>query len=470
MDNFKESIEAYLESKDINSLKKVLNDSEEWDVFGAIKELSSEEQVIAYRLLNKERALFVFEQLETSDQQKLLNSFTQEKAIETISELDPDDRVRLLEELPAMVAKKLIASLSPAERKVTNTLMGYEPETAGREMTTKYVALKKNMTVEESFQKIKQKAEKAETIYTLYVTSSSRVLEGVVSLKDLVLAESQDNIEDIMEQNVIKAFTDTDREDVAKMLQEFDLLAVPIVDKENRLVGIITVDDIMDIVQEEVTEDLLDSAGIADIQTKESSRSETLIFGSLWQIWRLRVPFLIFTLVGGLLAALVIDGFEETLASIAIVAAFIPIIMDMGGNVGTQSATVFTRGLLLGHIKMKNIGKRILKEFLVGVSLGILIGAATGVIAHFWFGMPELGLAVGLAILFTSTLAALLGFLVPYVLVKLNIDQASGTGPIITSIKDITGLLVYFYLVTLFLGHLIVEQIGDYCYYCGGLL
>ncbi|MCL2355320.1 MAG: magnesium transporter, partial [Oscillospiraceae bacterium] len=294
-----------------------------------------------------------------------------------------------------------------------------------------------------------------ETIYTLYVTSATRELEGVLSLKDLVLAESTDKIEDIMQKNVIKVATNTDREEVAEILQHFDLLAVPVVDTESRLVGIITVDDVMDIVQEEVTEDLLDSAGISDIQVKENSRSETLIFGSLWQIWRLRLPFLIISLIGGLLAGLVIDGFEETLAYIAIVAVFIPIIMDMGGNVGTQSSTVFTRGLLLGQIKMKSVGKRIAKELFVGASIGILIGTITGTIAYFWHGMPELGLAVGLAITFTSTLAATLGFIVPYILVKLDIDQASGTGPIITSIKDITGLLVYFYLVTLFLGHLL---------------
>ncbi|MCL2383018.1 MAG: magnesium transporter [Oscillospiraceae bacterium] len=466
MTELKESIWTCLENKDMNALKELLNKSSQVDILGAIQELPANEQVIVYRLLTKDNALFVFEQLDTSAQQQLLKSFTQEKVAELMNELDPDDRVKLLEELPAIVAKKLIASLSSDERKATNLLMGYEPETAGRVMTPEYVALKKDMTVDASFKKIKENAEKAETIYTLYVTNSTRKLEGVLSLKDLVLANPKDKIADIMQTDVVSVTTDTDQEEVAIMLQKFDLLAVPVVDKENRLVGILTVDDAMDILQEEITDDILDSAGISDVHTKETSRSEALIFGSIWQIWRLRLPFLIFTLIGGLLAALVIDGFEDTLMSVVVLAGFIPIIMDMGGNVGTQSATVFTRGLLLGHINMKRIGKNMIKEFLVGASMGILIGIVTGAIAAVWHGMPELGIVVGLSLIFVSTLAAILGFVVPYVLVKLNVDQASGTGPIITSIKDITGLLVYFYLATLFFGEIMYEAAEEISYYC----
>ena len=472
MSNLKDSILNHLEYKKMDALKLLLNRVEEREILGVIKELSSEEQAIVYRLLNKEMALFVFEQLDTSDQQKLLKSFTEEKANEMMNELAPDDRVRLLEELPATVAKKLIASLSPSEREITNTLMGYEAETAGREMTPEYASLKQNMTVAESLKRARKTAEDVETIYTLYVTSDSRELEGVLSLRDLMVAKDEEKIADIMQKNAIKVSTDTDREEVANILKEYDLLAVPVVDKENRLVGIITVDDAMDIIEEEATEDILDNAGISDVQTKESSRSEALIFGSLWQIWRLRLPFLIFTLIGGLLAALVIDGFEETLSSIVVLAGFIPIIMDMGGNVGTQSATVFTRGLLLGHINMKRFGKNIIKELLVGLSMGIIIGVITGIIAAVWQGMPELGLVIGLSLIFVSTLASILGFIVPYILVKLNIDQASGTGPIITSIKDITGLLVYFYLATLFLGNLMYYETGveEVAYYYSALL
>ena len=258
-----------------------------------------------------------------------------------------------------------------------------------------------------------------------------------------------------MIKSVVKVSTDMNQEEVARTLQKFDLLAVPVVDTEERLVGIITVDDAMDIIDEEVTEDVLDSSGISDIHAQESSRSEILVHGSLWQIWKLRLPFLVFTIIAGILAGIVIDGFEEVLESVVIVAVFIPIIMDMGGNVGTQSSAVFTRGMILGHIKMTQVGKSLLKEVGVGFSMGLVIGVVTGVIAYVWHGIPQLGIAVGLSLMFVVTLASFLGFLVPFVLVRLKIDQASGTGPIITSIKDVTGLLVYFGLVSLFLGYML---------------
>jgi len=439
----------------MKSLKKILNSAEDLEVLEAIKDLSSKEQVIVYRLLNKERALFIFEQLDTRLQQKLIHSFTEEKAIEMITELAPDDRVRLLDELPAGVAKKLLASLSVEERQITNVLMGYESETAGRIMTPEYVRLSRDMTVVDALDKVKANAKDKETIYTLFVTNEARVLEGVLSLRELLIADSHIKIEDLMQKKIIKVSTDTDQEEVARLLQELDLLAIPVTDKENRLVGIITVDDAMDILEDEATEDMFDKAGMADINRKETSRSELLVEGSMWDIWKVRVPFLVLTLLGGLIAGSVIETFEETLESIAIVAVFIPVIMDMGGNVGTQSSTVFARGLLLGHIKMKNIGKHLIKEMIVGLTMGILIGIVAGSAAYIWHGVLGLGLAVGFALVITMTMASMLGFIVPFILIKLNVDQAAGTDPIITSIKDVLGLLIYFILVNQFLGHLI---------------
>lgn len=455
MTNIKETILDYINNKDMDSLKQLINKAEDVEILYVIKELSPDEQVIVYRLLTKDRALFVFEQLGTNVQQKLLNSFTEDKAIETITELDPDDRVRLLDELPATVAKKLISALSTEEREITNILLGYEAETAGRIMTTEYICLKRDLTVDEALKRVKENAKEKETIYTLYVTDNSRKLEGVLSLKDLFIADSNSKIEDIMLKKVVKVSTDTDQEKVAKVLQEFDLLAIPVVDKEDRLVGIVTIDDAMDILEEEATEDIFDKAGLSDLTKKESNRSDVLINGSMWEIWKVRLPFLVITLFGGLLAGFVIEGFEETIQSIAVVAVFMPIIMDMGGNVGTQSSTVFARGLLLGQIRMKDIRKHLLKEMSVGLSIGAIVGISTGIVATLWQGIPELGLAVGLSLIITMTFATALGFIVPYVLIKLNIDQAAGTDPIITSIKDVTGLLVYFLLVDLFLGGLI---------------
>jgi magnesium transporter len=289
----------------------------------------------------------------------------------------------------------------------------------------------------------------------LFVTDNSRKLSGVLSLKELLIASVGQKIEDIMSKNVISVKTDDDQEDVARTLQELDLLAIPVVDNEDLIVGIITIDDAIDILEEEATEDMYSQAGLRNVTNIESERSDILITGNLLDIWKKRMPFLIITLIAGLAAAAIIGHFEETLESIAIVAAFMPIIMDMGGNVGTQSSTIFVRGMAIGQINPSDFGKYFLKETGVGFSMALIIGTITGVIAAVLNDMPMLGLAVGLALVTTMTLAALLGFLVPHLLAKANIDQAAGTGPIITSIKDISGLIVYFVLVNIFLGHLI---------------
>ena len=449
----KDLILNHIENKDMENLKSLLADSEEMEILYAFHDLSAEEQVIAFRLLAKDHALRIFEELDTDFQHNLLRSFTDEGVIEFINELAPDDRVRLLDEMPASVAKKLISSLSPEEREVTNVLMGYKPETAGRVMTPEFISLKRDMTVEQALEKVRKQAQEMETVYALYITDSEKKLEGVLSLKKLVCSDGDAKIEEIMAKKAISVSTDTDQEEVAQTLAELDLLAIPVVDKEERMVGIVTIDDAVDILEDEVTEDILDQAGFADITDKESDRSEVLVKGNMWKIWKVRLPFLIITLIAGFFAGSIIEGFEEALESIAVVAIFIPLIMDMGGTVGTQSSTVFARGVVLGHINVKSFLKPFLKEVGIGLSMGVLIGFVAGIATSIWQGMPMLGVAVGLSLVATMTLAALLGFLVPFVLLKFNVDQAAGSAPIITSIKDIAGLLIYFVFVTTFLSN-----------------
>jgi magnesium transporter len=445
---------ALLDVAGVETLKTSLSDAGLLEIVQTLHALPADEQVLHFRLLSKNKALAVFEQLDTGQQQNLLRSFTDEAAIEAVDAMAPDARVRLLDELPASIAKRLLDSLSPEERSATNLLMGYEPETAGRIMTTELATLRRDLTVADALTRVRQQAADTETIYTLYVTSPTHRLEGVLSLRELIMGAPDTRVEDIMSRRTVSVTTGTDQEEVAKLLQDLDLLAVPVVDRENRLVGIVTIDDAVDILEDEATDDIFDNAGLADITSNEADRSEVLVDGSLWSIWKVRLPFLLITLVAGVLAGLVIEGFEEALYAIAAVAVFIPLIMDMGGNVGTQSSTVFARGVVLGHIHLKQFRRHFLKEIGVGLSLGVLVGTISGVIAAVWQGMPLLGLAVGLALMATMTLASLLGFLVPFILVKLNVDQAAGAAPIITSIKDVAGLLIYFGFVTLFLSHL----------------
>ena len=446
-----EKIISCNENRDIGTLKSLLAEAEDMEILYAFYDLPPEDQLIVFRLLVKDKALTLFEMLDTVEQQNLLRSFTDEKTIEYINELAPDDRVRLLDELPASVAKKLIASLSPEERAATNMLMGYEPETAGRIMTTEFISLNKHMKAERALEKVREQAREKETIYTLFVTDFARKLEGVLTLKELLVADSDSMLENIMSKKAISVSTGDDQEKVAHVLQELDLLAIPVVDKEDRLVGIVTIDDAMDILEEEATEDILDQAGLANFTDKESNRSEVLIRGNLWKIWKVRLPFLLATLVLGMLSGIVIDRFEEVLAATTAVAIFIPLIMGMGGNIGTQSSTVFARGVVLGHIQIKNFIKHIAKEIGVGFSIGLLVGAISGVVAAIWLDVM-LGIAVGIAMIVTMTVASLLGFLVPFILIKFNVDQAAGSAPIITTLKDLVALIIYFVCVNLFLG------------------
>jgi len=263
-----------------------------------------------------------------------------------------------------------------------------------------------------------------------------------------------------MSKNVVSVSTSTDQEETARLLQELDLLALPVVDYENRLVGIVTIDDAVDILEEEAEEDLFIQAGLASsVKGSESNRSELLIRGSLWQIWKVRLPFLLITLAAGFAAAWLVEGFEEILEAVVAIAFFLPLIMDMGGNVGTQSSTAFARGVALGHIQIKDFLKHFAKEMGVGLNLGLTSGILSGgiiALGSLWFDYPiTLALAVGLTLIVTMTLAASLGFLVPYALIKLNADQAAGSAPIITSIKDIAGILIYFAFASLFLSHLL---------------
>jgi len=448
--------EHLIEDKNYTALKEVVSAANELAIIDTMNHLSTEEKAILYRLLSKDKALRVFEQLDMSDQHRLITSFTEDAAIAIIKELEPDDRVRLMDELPAKVTKRMLSSLSPEQREMTNLLMGFEEGTAGRTMTPLYVRIKRNMTVAQAMEKVKRVAKDMETVYTIYVTDEKRKLEGVLSLRELIVADDKEKIENIMNSNVTTVNTCTPQEDVARTLQKLSVLALPVVDMEDLLVGIVTVDDAMDILEDEATDTILDTAGLTgSSKNSESSRSETLIRGSFWKIWRIRLPFLLLTLVGGLLAGSVIGFFEDTLESILAVAIFIPVIMDMGGSVGTQSSTIFARGVVLEHINTKRVWRHIGKEVIVGLSMGLIAGITCGLVAFIWQGMWGLGLAVGLSVMFTMTLASLMGFLIPFLMLKLNVDQAAATAPIITTVKDVTGLFIYFGFVALFLGHLL---------------
>ena len=452
LDNLHQLIKASIQSKNMEALKNQLRITADYDVLQILEDLSPTEQAIVYRLLSKERALDVFERLETHHQETLILAFAESESIEIFEALEPDERVHLLDELPASFAKKMIAALSPTERDKTNLLMGYGVRTAGRIMTPEFIRVNLETTAAEALEKVKASITDSETVYSIYVTDDTKKLKGAISLSALLVAPPEQTMKNIMRSLGGWVTTDTDQEEAAKVLQKMDWLAVPVVDKEERIVGIITIDDAMDVLEDEATDDILDAAGFADIAGKEADRSEVLTKGSLFAIWAVRLPFLLIALAGGVVAGLIMESFEDILESVVVVAFFIPLIMDMGGSVGTQSTTVFARGVVLGHINLKRFWGAFFKEALVGLSMGLIMGAIAWGVIVVWLGMPDLGLAVGLGLASTMTIAAVLGFLVPYVLIKFKVDQAAGSAPIITTLKDLTGILIYFGLIVAILG------------------
>lgn len=440
-----------IKMNNMNEVKKLGNELDLYLLTEVFETLDAPSRLVVFRMLNKNKALVLFEHLDVTLQTELIKSFKNNDAKEIFSALEPDDKLALMDELPATIAKQLVNTLSKEAREDVAILMGFEFGTVGRHMTPKYIRLTKEMTVEEAVKVIKAKGQSQEMIHHLFVTSNSRELEGILSLSDLVLADKADKIKDIMEKPEVFVYATEKDEVAAEKLQYADLLALPVVDSEKRLIGVLTVDDAMDILEEETVEQALSKAGFAESH-KETTRSKVLTHGNLWQVWRVRVPYLMIALAGGLLAGFAIEQFEDSLEAVAALAFFIPVIMDMGGNVGTQSSTIFTRALIFGHINFKRFTKQWVREIMIGFTMGILAAVAAGVIVFVWQGDIRLTLTVSLALIATITIASTIGFLVPAVLSKLGFDQAAGSDPFITTIKDITGLLIYFILAAVIMG------------------
>lgn len=450
-----ELIRFYIKKKEFKKLQVILKDLQRHELKEIFKHLKQDEQVIFFEVLSEDKAVALFKILGTQQQKNLLDALQPPMVQTFLNQLSSDDRVRLFDRLPERRVKSLLGVLTPDNRAETLHLQAYVPETAGRIMTTEFVTLTEDMTQEKALAKVTEEATRKENIYILFIIDEKLKLTGFITLHRLLMMAPTTVINEHMSRQPISVKTSEDQEKVAQKVKELDLLALAVVDDTNKLVGIVTFDDAMEILEEEATEDILNQAGLSDLKDTEEDRSKLLINGKLNKILAVRLPFLLATLLLSMLSGLVIENFEQTLESIAMVAIFIPLIMDMGGNIGTQSSTVFTRGLVLGHIEIENFLEHFFKELRVGLTIGALMGIMAGLMATIWLGFPMLGLAVGLALFATMTVASLLGFLVPFILIKLKIDQAAGSAPIITTIKDLVALLIYFTCISLFLGHLI---------------
>ena len=443
-----ESVQKALSEKRYDEAQKQLIQLNPVDIVVLLRELGEKEEALAFRLLPKDKAVAVFEQMEPKEQGDLLATFHTGAAGELFRELSPDDQVRLLDEVPAMVARRLVQSLEPADRQQTLQILGYAEGTAGRYMTPDFVELRRDMTVGQALERIRRQAPRKETIYVVYVIDDQRQLVGVASLRDLVIATSDQMVGSIMTTDVKFAYTSTDREEAARTLQDYDLLAVPVVDREERLVGIITWDDVMDILEEETTEDIYHMAGMGVVEHADSP---------LLQSASRRIPWLVFNMAWAFLGAYIIGLFEHTIAVLTAVAIFIPIIAGQAGNAGIQTATITIRSLALGELEGGHVIRRVLlKEWGLGLIKGTLFGSMLTAVAWIWQENLALGVVAGASLFLNMIVASTAGVILPFAARHFHLDPATVAGVFNTMLTDFFGFLIYLGLATLFL-HLLIK-------------
>jgi magnesium transporter len=432
-----QQLEVLLEAGNYDGAKLLLGPVQEVDAAEAIGNLPRTLQALAFRLLPKDEAIAVYEYLPVDVQQTLLERLRSGEVLELVEAMSPDDRVRLFDELPAKVVRRLQAELSPAERRVTAQLLGYAPETAGRLMTTEFIDLKEFHSVVQALAIVRRLARDTETIYALYVTDGSRKLTGMLSLRDLVVADPEARIGDVMTREVISVSTDTDQEEVARAIQRYDFLAIPVVDREQRLVGIVTVDDVIDVIEQEATRDLYAAGAV------QAGDEDDYFQSSLFTVVRRRVVWLLVLVLANSLTFAVIAREEEILSRVVVLAAFIPLLIDTGGNVGAQSSTVVIRGLSTQQLQVNGRRITVLREAAAGLLLGLMMLVVVVPWAWQLGGEPMVAWATGLSLLAISVLAATAGAALPLLFARLGFDPALMSAPFITTAVDVVGVFLY---------------------------
>ena len=443
-----------LEDKKYTTLRDILVTMNPSDIAGIFNSLENDRIPLMFRLLPKELAAETFVEMEPDDQELLIRGFSDNELKEVVSELYVDDAADLVEEMPANVVKRILKQADPEMRSAINQILQYPEYTAGSIMTTEYVSLRPTMTVEEAILRIRRQGVDKETIYTCYVTDKDRTLIGFVTVKDLLLAEDDEMlIQDIMLTNLIFVNTRTDQEQVAHMLSKYNFLALPVVDGEGRMVGIVTFDDAMDVLEEEATEDM-------ELMSGMTPSEKPYLKSSPFELFKNRIPWLMLMMVSATFTGLIMTAFEDALAAQIALSAFIPMLMGTGGNSGSQSSVTVIRGLSLGELEFRDVGEIIWKELrtalMCGVALAVVCFAKIWLIDHLLFGNDNITLLVDLvvccALCVTVVLAKIVGCLLPIGAKALKLDPAVMASPFISTIVDALSLLVYFLFANLILG------------------
>jgi magnesium transporter len=430
-------LESLLQAGNYDGAKLLLQPVQPVDAAEAIGLLPQTRQALAFRLLPKDEAIEVYEYLDPEVQQSLLERLRSGEVLELVEQMSPDDRVRLFDELPAKVVRDLLTRLSPAERRVTAQMMGYGSGTAGRLMTNEFIDLKEFHSAAQALDIVRRRAKATETVYSLYITDGSRHLTGILSLRDLVTADPQDRLGDVMTREVVSVATEADQEEVARVIQRYDFLAVPVVDREQRLVGIITVDDVIDVIQQEATRDLYAAGAVQAGDDDDYFRS------GLFTIARRRVVWLLVLLVANTGTSAVIASEQGVLKQVVMLAAFIPLLIGTGGNVGAQSSTVVIRGLSTQRLQSLGAWRAVGRETLAGALLGVLMALVVVPWAWKMGGSALVASAAGLSLVAITTLAATAGAALPLLFARLGLDPALMSAPFITTATDVAGVFIY---------------------------
>lgn len=450
-----EEIFELIEGKKYARLRELLSDMNPADIAQILEEVPEKELPVIFRILPKELAAEVFVEMDSEMQQLLIEAFSDTELREVMDELFMDDTVDIIDEMPATVAKRILRQTDAKTRKMINQLLAYPDDSAGSIMTTEYVDLKKNMTVDEAFDRIREVGLDTETIYTCYVIDRGRHLLGIVTVKDLLLNPKTCVLSDIMDENIIFANTLDDKEEVAGQFEKYDLMALPVVDKENRLVGIVTVDDAIDVIQEEATEDI---EKMAAILPSDKTYFRTGVFAT----FKSRIPWLMLLMISATFTGAIISSFEEKLTVFPALIAFIPMLMDTGGNSGSQSSVTIIRGISLGDIEFRDIFRVIWKEVRVALCCSIALAAVNFfklwlvdyLILHTFDPgkqIPEI-MVVCITLFFTVIVAKFIGCVLPILAKKIGFDPAVMASPFITTLVDAISLFIYFRFAILVLG------------------
>ena len=430
-----------LAQREFKAVRSILDVMNEVDIASLLSTLSDKELALAFRLIPKDKAAEVFSNMDTSMQTYLVAMFTEKELKELLDDLYMDDTVDMLEELPANLVKRILATVSASDRSMINQLLNYPEDSAGSIMTTEYVDLREEMTVGQAMAHIKKTGIHKETIYTCYITER-RKLVGIVSAKDLMTTDDEVPIKNLMETEIISVHTHADQEQVAQLFTKYDLLALPVIDQDGRMVGIVTFDDAMDVMVDEATEDI---TKMAAINPSEKTYFETSVF----QHAKNRIPWLLILMFTSIITGTIITRYENAFAAIPLLVSFIPMLMDTGGNCGSQSATLIIRGIALDEIRFTDLFKVMFKEFRISLIVGAFLAVANGVRIFIQYHNPGLAVVIACSLMGTVIMAKLVGCILPLLAKKVNLDPAIMASPLITTLVDTFSILIYFNIATI---------------------